>query len=341
LNILNTSEYRQIKELLSTPKNIAILIHKNPDGDAIGSSLGLYHYLKKLNHHVRVISPNDYPKFLKWLSGSNDILNSYKTPDLAVSTINKADIIFCLDFNSIERVNFIKDIFNASNAVKILIDHHPQPEPFCKYVLSKIETSSAAELVYDFIIAVEGKLLIDKDIAECLYVGIMTDTGSYSYSCNLPQTYLATAELIDKGIDAQRIHNLIYDTYSENRMRLLGYSLNSAMKVFDEYSAAYIALTKEELKKFHHQTGDTEGFVNYPISMHNVCLSALFMEMGDQIKISFRSKGSFNVNEFARKHFEGGGHKNAAGGKSNLPMEEVIRKFEQLLPEYKDSLNCQ
>ena len=293
-----------------------------------------------LDHKVHVISPNDHPKFLKWMPGSNEILNSYQTPELAVSTLSKADIIFCLDFNTVERTNSLKDTFIASHAIKILIDHHPQPEAFCDHMLSKIETSSTAELVYEFINALDGHEMINKNIAECLYVGIMTDTGSFSYSCNLPQTYMATAKLIKRGIDAQLIHNLVYDTSSENRMRLLGYSLNTAMKIFYEYRAAYIALTKEDLKKFDYQTGDTEGFVNYPISLQNVCMSALFMEMGDQIKISFRSKGNFNVNEFARKHFEGGGHKNAAGGRSKLSMEEVIKKFEQLLPEYKDSLLC-
>ena len=338
--MLNPADFKIIKELLSKPKNISILIHKNPDGDAIGSSLGLFHFLVKQEHNVRILSPNDFPTFLKWLPGSNEIINSYSTPDLSVSNLAKADIIFCLDFNSLERTNQLKDTFLQSKAVSILIDHHPQPEDFCKYKFSTILTSSTAELVFDFIIALDGKALIDRNIAESLYVGIMTDTGSFSYSCNFPNTYLVTAELMKQGIDPQSVHNMIYDNYSDNRMRLLGFSLNSAMKVLPEYKAAYIALSKDDLKKYNHKIGDTEGFVNYPISINNICLSALFMEMGDNIKISFRSKGNFNVNEFARNHFEGGGHKNASGGKSKESLQETIDKFVSLLPQYAKSLYC-
>jgi phosphoesterase RecJ-like protein len=272
------------------------------------------------------------------MPSSKEIIDSYAKPDLAVATLANSDIIFCLDFNSIERTNFLKDTFKKSGAMKIMIDHHPQPEGNWDFKLSEINTSSTAELVYDFIVSLEKKKLIDKQIAECLYVGIMTDTGSFSYSCNFRETYHVVAELIKQGIDVQLIHNLVYDTYSENRLRLLGYCLNSAMKVIPQYNAAYIALTKEDLKKFGFQIGDTEGFVNYPISMKTVCLSALFLEMGDQVKISFRSKGDFNVNEFARKHFDGGGHKNAAGGRAKLPMQDSVTKFEQLLSQYKDTL---
>lgn len=337
---MESEELKKITELLSKPKNIAILIHKNPDGDAIGSSLGLYHYLNKLNHSVRIISPNAFPEFLKWMPGSNDIINHYSTADLANLNIEKADIIFCLDFNAIERTSVLKDTFMKSKAETILIDHHPQPENFCKFMFSTIQTSSTAELVYDFIVAMDGKKLVDKEIAECLYVGIMTDTGSFSYSSNYPGTYTTTAELVKLGIDAQLIHNLVYDTNSENRMRLLGFSLNSAMKVFPEYHAAYIALSKQDLKNFKHQIGDTEGFVNYPISMSDICVSALFMEMGDQIKISFRSKGDFDVNVFARNHFNGGGHKNASGGRAKSSLEEVVSKFESLLAQINDELKC-
>jgi bifunctional oligoribonuclease and PAP phosphatase NrnA len=335
---LDTTDFKLINDILSAPKNISILVHKNPDGDAIGSALGLYLFLLKQNHNVKVISPNEFPSFLAWMPSSKEIIDSYAKPELAVSTLSNSDIIFCLDFNSIERTNFLKDIFKKSEAVKILIDHHPQPDDFCDYKLSEINTSSTAELVYDFIVTLGKKDLLDKPIAECLYVGIMTDTGSFSYSCNFRETYHVVAELIKQGIDVQLIHNLVYDTYSENRLRLLGYCLNSAMKVIPEYNAAYISLSKEDLKKYNFQIGDTEGFVNYPISMKNVCLSALFMEMGDQVKISFRSKGNFNVNEFARKHFDGGGHKNAAGGRAKPPVQDSINKFEQLLSQYKDTL---
>ncbi len=331
-------DYKIIKDLLSSPKEIAIIIHHNPDGDAIGSSLALYLTLLKQKHKVKLISPNDFPAFYKWMPASDEIINAYITHPHAKSCIEKAEIIFCLDFNSIERTNNLMKVFNKSKAVSILIDHHPNPEPFCTYALTDIKTSSASELVYDFILAAGMKKYIDKNISECIYAGIMTDTGSFSYSCNSPKTYEVTAELMRHGIDAQNIHNLIYDTNSENRMRLLGYSLYSAMKVFPEYGAAYISLSREDLKKFNFKIGDTEGFVNYPISMKNICLSVLFMEMEDQIKISFRSKGNFNVNEFSRKHFEGGGHKNAAGGRSKLSLKETLDKFEEILPKYKDDL---
>jgi bifunctional oligoribonuclease and PAP phosphatase NrnA len=331
-------DYKIVKDLLSSPKKITILIHHNPDGDAIGASLALYLTLIKQKHDVKLISPNDFPAFYKWMKASSDIVNAYNTHPYAKSCIDKAEIIFCVDFNSIERTNNLMKVFNKSKAVSILIDHHPDPEPFCTYALSDIKTSSASELVYDFIVSAGMKKLIDKNISECLYAGIMTDTGSFSYSCNIPKTYEVTAELMKHGIDAQNIHNLVYDTNSENRMKLLGYSLYSAMKVFPEYGAAYIALSREELKKFNFKIGDTEGFVNYPISMKNIFLSVLFMEMEDQIKISFRSKGDFDVNEFSRKHFEGGGHKNAAGGKSKLTLEKTLNKFEEILLQYKKDL---
>jgi phosphoesterase RecJ-like protein len=300
----------------------------------------MFHFLKKKNHKVNVISPNDFPEFLKWLPASDEIINASLAKQRASSLLDKADIIFCLDFNSIERAGLLKEPFIMSKAVKVLIDHHPQPEVFCSYMFSTIETSSTGELVFEFINMLGEMKLLDKNIAECLYTGIMTDTGSFSYSCNFPKTYTVTAELVGKGLDAQLIHNLVYDTFSENRMRLYGFSLNSAMKVFPDFHAAYIALTKEDLKNYKHQIGDTEGFVNLPISIQGICLSALFMEMKDHIKISFRSKGEFNVNEFARKHFEGGGHKNAAGGKAPFPLSDVIEKFEKLLPQYKDKLDC-
>jgi len=330
---LTEKEISDIKKYLTEKKKIVILTHINPDGDAIGSSLAMYHYLKTKNHQVNVITPNDSPLFLKWMPGSEHIIVFNTSADYAENIVKEAEIIFCLDFNALKRIDKIADSFRQSAAIKILMDHHIEPENFTDYTFSKIETSSTSEMVYDFMVASGDEKLINQDIATCLYVGIATDTGSFSYSCNYPQTYQSVSKLVETGIDAEQIHRLVYDTYSDDRMRLLGYCLSKKMTVITEYKTAYISLTKDEMKHFNHQTGDTEGIVNFPLSIGKVQMAVLFIEKDDHIRISLRSKGKLNVNDIAKKYFNGGGHKNAAGANAFASMSDTIHQFIKILPE--------
>ncbi|MCD4772200.1 MAG: bifunctional oligoribonuclease/PAP phosphatase NrnA [Bacteroidales bacterium] len=337
---MKTLNITEIANILETPKNIAITSHVNPDGDAIGSSLAMYHYLIKKGHTVNVIIPNGIPDFLSWLPGFKNILIVENQHDECIDLLKDADIIFSLDYNSLDRVKDIKNPIINSNAVKILIDHHPDPdlEQF-NFVYSSVQTSSASELVFDLICQFGNKDLIDLKIAECIYTGIITDTGSFSYLCNNEQTYQTSGYLIKLGVDGENIHRLIYDTFSKDRLQLLGYCLSEKLRIIDEYSTAYIYLSADDLKKFNYQIGDTENVVNYPLSMKGIIMSALFVEREDAVKLSFRSKGDFYVNEIAQKHFEGGGHKNAAGANSYLSLDDTLKKFEKLLPLYKEKLN--
>lgn len=323
----------EIKKFLSKRKKITILTHINPDGDAIGSALAMFIYFKQKNHQVSVITPNDLPSFLKWMPESDQIVVNSINPDMANKIMTETEMFFCLDFNGLSRIEKLADTFKKSQALKILIDHHIEPENFADILFSKTDCSSTSEIIYDFIESIGDVNLINKEIAECLYVGIATDTGSFSYSCNYPHTYNIISKLLNKGIDAEHIHRLVYDTYSDDRMRLLGFCLSEKMIVFPKYATAYISLTKAELKRFNHHTGDTEGIVNFPLSIGNVKMAALFIEKDDHVRISFRSKGNVNVNYIAKKYFNGGGHRNASGGNSALTMEETINKFINLLPE--------
>jgi phosphoesterase RecJ-like protein len=330
----------QIKELLSSSKrNVVITTHTNPDGDALGSSLAFGQFLTITGHRVDIIIPNDFPSFLSWMPGSENILIYKRLPEKCRHIITQAELIFCLDFNALIRLDKLEDPVRKRFVPKILIDHHPQPENEFDIVISSVETSSTAELVYKLIDELGGKDLISKSVAENIYVGIVTDTGSFSYSCNYENTYLIIADLMKRGVDGEHIHTLVYDTYSEDRMRLLGYCLSKKLKVLKEYHSAYICLTKEELRSFNYKIGDSEGIVNYALSITGVCFACLIMERDKYIRMSFRSRGNFSVNDFARRHFEGGGHKNAAGANSYVTIEETILKLEELLAVYKEQLN--
>jgi len=328
-----------ISTLLSLPRKIVVTSHYNPDGDALGSSFALTAILRKAGHSVTTIIPNDYPDFLNWMPGSSEAVIYFHASKKSDILLRDAEIIFSLDYNAFSRVNLFTEQLSKSEAVKVLIDHHLEPENTFDYSFSIVETSSTSELVYDFIQAVGLTELIDKQIATCLYVGIMTDTGSFSYACNYPETYQIVANLVQKGIDTERIHRLVYDTYSESRMRLLGYCLAEKMVVLPQLHTAYIWLTMSDLERFKFQPGDTEGVVNYALSIRDISLAALFTEKNDRVRISFRSKGSFSVNTFAREHFSGGGHRNAAGGDSFLNMDATLQKFEELLSNYSNQLN--
>jgi phosphoesterase RecJ-like protein len=326
----------EITAELSKAKNIVIIPHKGPDGDAMGSTLGLMHFLRDKGHKVNVISPNEYPKFLKWLPGNEEVVIYEKNKTRAEELIKEAEIVFALDFNHLSRVGDMQEILTASDAVFIMIDHHREPSDFANYTYSDAEMSSTCEMVYHFIDKLRAVEKISPEIATCLYTGIMTDTGSFRFSATSAQTHRVVADLIDKGAVHDQIHNNIFDTFNENRLQLLGTALQN-LKVKPEYKTAYISLSQEELDKNNFQKGDTEGFVNYGLSIEGVVFAVIFIENKQEeiIKISFRSKGDFNVNEFARAHFEGGGHNNAAGGKSTLSLENTVVKFNSILPEYK------
>ncbi len=329
-----------IRDRILQASNIVIVTHTNPDGDAIGSSLGFYLFLLKFNPaaKIRIIVPNDFPSFLKWMPAVKNI-RIYQDNDVeAILEIQEADLCFCLDFNALKRTDKLSSFLEESKAQKILIDHHPQPDPNFDIMVSNIASSSTSELIYDVINGLGGKELMDEDIASCLYVGIMTDTGSFSYSCRRPETYLVVAELIRLGIDSELIHRKIYDTYSENRMRLLGFCLSERLKVLKDFHTAYIFLTLDDLNRFNHQNGDTEGVVNYALSIEGIVFAVLFTEKESKIRISMRSKGEFSVNDFARAHFQGGGHKNASGGDSFTSMRETLNYFESVLGNYQDQL---
>ncbi|WP_303317141.1 bifunctional oligoribonuclease/PAP phosphatase NrnA [Flavivirga abyssicola] len=337
---MNRQDITSIKQLLSTPKKIVIVPHKNPDGDAIGSTLGLYHYLIKGNHQVNVLVPNDYPTFLKWIPGNDTILKHDSQTKACDALIEAADIIFTLDFNAFHRTGSMETVLANSSALKIMIDHHQAPDDYATYMFSDVTMSSTCEMVYHFIDMLGDTDLIDANISTCLYVGIMTDTGSFRFLSTTSKTHQIVAQLIEKGANNTEIHNNVYDTNSYERLQLLGCALSN-LKVIPEAKTAYITLSQEELYKYDYKKGDTEGVVNYALSLKDTVLAAIFIEDKQEgiIKISLRSKGNFSVNELSRAHFGGGGHTNAAGGKSHLSMEDTVAKFISILPSYNKALN--
>ncbi|HNQ26494.1 MAG TPA: bifunctional oligoribonuclease/PAP phosphatase NrnA [Aquaticitalea sp.] len=333
-------EITDIGILLSEPKAIVIVPHKNPDGDAVGSCLGLYIYLCQLGHDAIVIAPNDYPDFLKWLPFEKNVIKYDSQEKIADTYINNAEVIFTLDFNALQRTGDMESVLKASRAVKIMIDHHQQPDGYASFTYSDVRMSSTCEMVFNFIEMLGGSKYLNPEIATCLYTGIMTDTGSFRYPSTSGKTHRIIAELIDKGANNAAIHNAVYDTNSFERLQLLGRALKNLV-VLPEYRTAYITLSQEDLNEFQHKKGDTEGFVNYGLSIENIVFAVIFIEQIQEgiTKISFRSKGDFSVNEFARTHFEGGGHINAAGGKTDLDLSETLKKFIAILPQYKKALN--
>lgn len=305
----------------------------------MGSSLALYNYLNKKGHNVQVITPSDYPEFLWWLPGNDNVINFEKESHKSAELISKADIVFCLDFNWLSRVEAMQEPLRNSEAKKVLIDHHLDPENAFDIVFSYPDACSTCELIYDFIIAMNDDAIIDKEIAESIYCGIMTDTNSFRFASMKPRTHRIIANLMDAGAVNYLIHERIYDNTSESRLRLLGYSLLEKLVVLHEFRTAYIVLSDKEMDEYDFRPGDTEGLVNYALSIQGVKLAVFFAERDGGIKISFRSKGDFSVKDLSAKFFNGGGHKNASGGHSKLSLEETIKKFVEILPLYKVSLN--
>ncbi len=337
---MNSEAISVAKKLLNTPKNIVVVGHKNPDGDAVGSSLGLSNFLRQLGHQVTTVMPNGFPDFLKWIPEAHTIINFEQHLDETTKVIANADLIFTLDFNALNRTGDLAKILEKASADFILIDHHQQPDDYAIVTYSDVTMCSTCEMVFHFMEYMEAISKLNKEIATQLYVGIMTDTGSFRYPATTATTHRVIADLIDAGAKNSEIHQNIYDTNSPDRLKLLGVALNN-MKMLTEYKTAYITISQEELNQNNFKKGDTEGFVNYALSMKGVVFAAIFIEnkKEDIIKISLRSKGDFSVNEFSRNHFNGGGHINAAGGRSLKTMNDTISDFINILPNYKKALN--
>lgn len=336
---MQKDSFPKFKALIKKSENIVIVTHYNPDGDAMGSSLALYHYLVKIGKKTTVVTPNEYPDFLHWLPGNKKVLKYSVDTKKVTKLIESSDLIFTLDFNNYSRLEGLGELLNQSKAKKVIIDHHQQPDSYATLYYHDVKACSTCQLVHEFIVGLGGKKLIDKDIAACVYTGVMTDTGSFRFDSTTSETHHIIGELLKTGIKPSDIHGAVYDTYSESRMKLLGYCLTEKMVVLPEYQTAYISLNEEELKRFHFQKGDTEGIVNYPFGIKGIKFCAFFSESEGKIKISFRSKGTFDVNQFARKHFNGGGHINAAGGRGNVAdLNTTIKEFTALLSKYEKSI---
>lgn len=336
---MNPTQITTTKELLSNSKKIAIIPHKNPDGDAMGSTLALAAYLIKKGHEAVVVAPNEYPHFLKWLPGDSDVLFYTSNTGNARKAITTADLIFTLDFNHFSRAGDLEAELDKVSAPFIMIDHHQQPDTYAAVTYSDTSMSSTCEMVYHFIKSLGDEDVITADMASCLYTGIMTDTGSFRFPSTTATTHEVIAALIKKGANNDQIHQNIYDTNSESRLQLLGVALSNLV-VLREFRTAYITISQKELDDHKFQKGDTEGFVNYCLSLEGIIFAVIFIEnKADRIiKMSLRSKGDFSVNELARAHYHGGGHTNAAGGKSDESLEETVAQFKALLPTYKEQL---
>lgn len=328
----------EISTLISKSKNILIIGHYNPDGDVVGASLGLYHFLNNGNRTVNVMLPNDFPGFLKWIPGNEKIIIFSKETETAIQLINKADLVFFVDFNEISRIDKIKPYIENLSVPTILIDHHPTSPRFTDYQIVDPSASSAAELIFILLEQLDMDMSINKTIAECLFTGVMSDTGCFKFNASSPRTFFNISKLLAFGINQEKIHTNLYDYFSADRMKLMGYCLNNKLVYKAEYNTAFISITQKELETFNYNLGDTDGFVNLPLSIKGVLFSALFVENETLVKASFRSKGTFDVNQFARKHFNGGGHINASGGKNLETIKNTLDKFVNLLEEYADLL---
>ena len=320
--------------LLATPKKIFITTHHKPDGDAIGSMLGLYHYLRGKGHEVTAVAPSEVPDFLLFLPSVNYVINYEEHPEKAQKALQAADLIFCLDFNDYSRTKNLEAPLAAATQPKILIDHHMFPKDYWDFGMSEPEKSSTCEMVYDFINIAGDNASIDVKVATCLYTGTMTDTGSFRFSVTSGHVHRMIADFLDRGLKHAPIHEAINDNWSANRMRFVGYMLIEKMEIFPKYNAGLIHISREDLKLFNLTTGDTEGLVQYPLNIRGIRFATLITERADEVKLSFRSKGDFDVNKFAREHFNGGGHFNASGGKSNLSFNETILRFKEILSEF-------
>ena len=328
-------EIRPLKSYLEKAQNIVIVSHNNPDGDAVGSSLGLHLYLENMGKKSSVIFPNPYAQNLVWMDGEHISLNYQEHPEEVAQTLDKCDLLFVMDFNRLSRAEAMAPLLEKMEAPRILIDHHLEPETESFYLgFSNTEISSTCEVLYRVIYNELNPDFIDAKVGACLYAGISTDTGSFSYSCAHGELFTAIADLISRGLDTVKVHQNIFDNFSESRMRLLGCCLGDRLMVKPEYETAYMFLSRADMKRFNFRPGDTEGIVNYGLGMAGIRFAAFFTQKEDRIRISFRSQGDIDVNRFAKEHFNGGGHKNAAGATSYESLPVTLTKFERLLPEF-------
>lgn len=336
---MNKETAKIVQKLLASSQKVVIVGHKNPDGDAVGSCLGLSFFLKSLGHDTIVIMPNDFPDFLKWLPGVEEIIVHEREREKSTGLINIANLVFTLDFNSLDRVGELQSVLESCSAKFVMIDHHQQPADYAVATYSDVKMSSTSEMVFHFMDALGQTEKLSKEIAINLYTGIMTDTGSFRFSTTTPTTHRVAAKLIEAGAESAIINQNVYDTNSPERMKLLGVALNNLV-ILPELHTAYITLTQKDLDDHNFKKGDTEGFVNYALSVKGVVFATIFIENKQEsiVKISFRSKGNFSVNDFARNHYSGGGHINAAGGKSSQDLNKTINDFISILPRYKNDL---
>jgi phosphoesterase RecJ-like protein len=329
----------QFYPMLNQPFKAVITAHQKPDGDAMGSTLGLYHFLKQLGHEVTVISPTNWAPFLDWMPGVDQVIDFEANKKEASQIVADADYVFCLDFNILHRTKHLEPIIRDSKALKILIDHHQQPDtPSFAYGISDVKMSSTCEMIYDFIEQSGHSNLINLDIADCLYTGLMTDTGSFRFPSTTASVHKIVAHLKELGLQHAKIHENIYDNSTEGRLKFMGNAFLNRMTVLPEYKTAVMAIPKSDIYKFELKTGDTEGLVNYLLSIEGIKFAAILIDREEERKWSFRSKGNFDVNIFARTHFEGGGHANAAGGSSSKSLDETLNDFKTIIENYKSQL---
>ena len=338
--VISQANIDHVEKWFERADKIVIVSHVSPDGDAIGSSLGLWHFLNSQDKNVHVIVPNAFPDFLKWMPGAKEVIQYNRYKEFADKLILEADVICCLDFNVLSRIDEMEEIVRVSPGRKMIVDHHLYPGDFARIVISHPQISSTSELVFRLICQLGNFSDITKEAAECIYTGMMTDTGGFTYNSNDREIYLIIGELLSKGIDKDEIYRNVFNTHSVGRLRLMGYVLYEKMQVFPQFNAALITLTREEQKKFQYKKGDTEGFVNMPLSMKGICFSVFLREdtEKDMIKVSLRSVGTFPCNEVAAEFFNGGGHLNASGGEFYGPIEEAVSLFKQALVKYEDLL---
>ena len=338
--IISQAKIDKVETYFEKAENIVIVSHVSPDGDAIGSSLGLYHFLTGQEKNVHVIVPTAFPDFLRWMNGAKDIIRYDKYAEFADKLIAEADVICCLDFNALSRIDAMGKSVGEAPGRKVMIDHHPNPDDFCRVTISHPEISSTCELIFRLICRLGCFEDITREAAECIYAGMMTDTGGFTYNSNNREVYFIISELLSKGIDKDEIYRKVFHTYSEDRLRLMGYVLYEKMHVLPEFRSSVIWLTQDEQNRFHSVKGDTEGFVNMPLQMKGICFSAFFREDAEKkmIKVSLRSVGEFPCNQVASEFFNGGGHKNASGGEFFGTMDEALETFKKALVKYEKLL---
>jgi len=336
--IISKNKIEQARQMIADAMKITIIVHLSPDGDAIGSSLGLYHYLIELGKEVTIIVPNRFADFLFWMPDSQNIVVYEEQPTETELIMQTSELMFALDFNTLSRIGKLNNVVSKISCKKILIDHHRDPDNFCDLTISYPEVASTSELVFRLIYGLDAINQMNKSCAECIYTGMMTDTGAFTFNSNHPEVYYIISELLKKGINKDDIYNKVYNTYSADRVKLMGYTLSEKMEILPEYHTAIITLSQAELDKFNYQEGDTEGFVNIPLSIKGIVFSVLIKEGKEMVKLSLRSRGTFPVNKVASTLFNGGGHINASGGESYDTLQETVDKLKAALPNYKKQL---